>query len=68
MTTTAKKPVSKFFRVAVEGATSDGRVIDRETTVDGVQLYPSILNAKPFEVGSRRWWVVVASPLDSLPP
>ena len=29
MTTTAKKPVSKFFRVAVEGATSDGRVIDR---------------------------------------
>ena len=29
MSTTAKKPVSKFFRVAVEGATSDGRVIDR---------------------------------------
>lgn len=28
MTTTAKK-VSKFFRVAVEGATSDGRTIDR---------------------------------------
>ena len=29
MSTPAKKPVSKFFRVAVEGATSDGRVIDR---------------------------------------
>ncbi len=29
MSASAKKPVSKFFRVAVEGATSDGRVIDR---------------------------------------
>ena len=29
MSTTAKKPVSKFFRVGVEGATSDGRIIDR---------------------------------------
>jgi len=29
MSTPANKPVSKFFRVAVEGATSDGRVIDR---------------------------------------
>lgn len=29
MSTPAKKPVSKFFRVAVDGATSDGRVIDR---------------------------------------
>lgn len=29
MSIPAKKPVSKFFRVAVEGATSDGRVIDR---------------------------------------
>lgn len=29
MSTTAKKPVSKFFRVGVEGATSDGRVIER---------------------------------------
>lgn len=28
-TPAAKKPVSKFFRVALEGATSDGRVIDR---------------------------------------
>ncbi|KAF1021903.1 MAG: hypothetical protein GAK30_01592 [Paracidovorax wautersii] len=30
MSTTPKKQVSKFFRIGVEGATSDGRVIDRE--------------------------------------
>ncbi|XXQ53590.1 GPO family capsid scaffolding protein [Xenophilus aerolatus] len=47
MSTTAKKPVSKFFRVAVEGATSDGRVIDRATLEQIAASYdPKVYGAR----------------------
>lgn len=47
MTTTAKKPVSKFFRVAVEGATSDGRVIDRNMLTQIAATYnPTVYGAR----------------------
>lgn len=47
MTTTAKKPVSKFFRVAVEGATSDGRVIDRDMLTQIAATYnPAVYGAR----------------------
>jgi len=47
MSTPAKKPVSKFFRVAVEGATSDGRVIDRAMLEQIAASYnPSVYGAR----------------------
>jgi Phage capsid scaffolding protein (GPO) serine peptidase len=47
MTTTAKKPVSKFFRVAVEGATTDGRVIDRDMLTQVAASYdPALYGAR----------------------
>jgi hypothetical protein len=33
----------KFFRIATEGATSDGRVIDADRSADGRQLRPENL-------------------------
>lgn len=37
--TPAKKHRSKFFRVAVEGATTDGRTIERQWLVDAAETY-----------------------------
>ena len=37
--TPAKKQRSKFFRVAVEGATTDGRQIERQWLVDAAETY-----------------------------
>lgn len=37
--TPAKKQRSKFFRVAVEGATTDGRTIERQWLVDAAETY-----------------------------
>lgn len=34
-----KKQLSKFFRVAVEGATTDGRQIERQWLVDAAETY-----------------------------
>ncbi|WP_304308791.1 GPO family capsid scaffolding protein [Pseudacidovorax intermedius] len=46
-TPTAAKKVSKFFRVAVEGATSDGRVIDRQMLEQIAASYdPNVYGAR----------------------
>jgi len=38
---------TKFFRIATEGATSDGRVIDRETLVQMAKSYdPKVYTAR----------------------
>ncbi|MFJ2384296.1 GPO family capsid scaffolding protein [Pseudomonas protegens] len=47
--TPAKKHRSKFFRVAVEGATTDGRQIERQWLVDAAETYS--LNT----YGARVW-------------
>ncbi|MGE8327287.1 GPO family capsid scaffolding protein [Pseudomonas urmiensis] len=46
---TAKKYRSKFFRVAVEGATTDGRTIERQWLVDAAETY------NPNTYGARVW-------------
>ncbi|MHA6159511.1 GPO family capsid scaffolding protein [Pseudomonas sichuanensis] len=46
---TAKKFRSKFFRVAVEGATTDGRTIERQWLVDAAETY------NPNTYGARVW-------------
>lgn len=44
---TAKKYRSKFFRVAVEGATTDGRTIERQWLVDAAETYnPNTYSAR----------------------
>lgn len=45
----AKKLRSKFFRVAVEGATTDGRQIERQWLVDAAETY------SPNTYGARVW-------------
>lgn len=45
----AKKFRSKFFRVAVEGATTDGRQIERQWLVDAAETY------NPNTFGARVW-------------
>lgn len=45
----AKKVRSKFFRVAVEGATTDGRTIERQWLVDAAETY----NVNTY--GARVW-------------
>lgn len=47
--TPAKKQRSKFFRVAVEGATTDGRTIERQWLVDAAETY----NTNTY--GARVW-------------
>lgn len=47
--TPAKKFRSKFFRVAVEGATTDGRQIERQWLVDAAETY------NPNTYGARVW-------------
>ena len=47
--TPAKKYRSKFFRVAVEGATTDGRQIERQWLVDAAETY------SPNTYGARVW-------------
>lgn len=47
--TPAKKFRSKFFRVAVEGATTDGRQIERQWLVDAAETY------SPNTYGARVW-------------
>ena len=47
--TPAKKHRSKFFRVAVEGATTDGRQIERQWLVDAAETY----NLNTY--GARVW-------------
>ena len=47
--TPAKKYRSKFFRVAVEGATTDGRTIERQWLVDAAETY------NPNTYGARVW-------------
>lgn len=47
--TPAKKFRSKFFRVAVEGATTDGRQIERQWLVDAAETY------NPNTFGARVW-------------
>ncbi|MDD2059046.1 GPO family capsid scaffolding protein [Pseudomonas sp. GD03860] len=45
----SKKFRSKFFRVAVEGATTDGRTIERQWLVDAAETY------NPNTYGARVW-------------
>lgn len=45
----AKKYRSKFFRVAVEGATTDGRTIERQWLLDAAETY------NPNTYGARVW-------------
>lgn len=45
----AKKFRSRFFRVAVEGATTDGRTIERQWLVDAAETY------SPTTYGARVW-------------
>jgi len=45
----ADKPKSKFFRVALEGATTDGRVIDRSTIEQIAKTF------NPATYGARVW-------------
>lgn len=47
--TPVKKHRSKFFRVAVEGATTDGRQIERQWLVDAAETY------SPNTYGARVW-------------
>ena len=53
---TAKKYRSKFFRVAVEGATTDGRTIERQWLVDAAETY------NPNTYGARVWLEHFCSP------
>lgn len=49
MADNAKKYRSRFFRVAVEGATTDGRTIERQWLVDAAETY------SPTTYGARVW-------------
>jgi hypothetical protein len=49
MADNAKKYRSRFFRVAVEGATTDGRTIERQWLIDAAETY------SPTTYGARVW-------------
>lgn len=49
MADNAKKYRSRFFRVAIEGATTDGRTIERQWLIDAAETY------SPTTYGARVW-------------
>lgn len=58
---TKNKKRSEFFRVAVEGATTDGRVIDRQQIVEIAETY------NPEVYGARIWMEHIRSSLPDSP-
>ncbi|HEY1685585.1 MAG TPA: PP2C family protein-serine/threonine phosphatase [Tepidisphaeraceae bacterium] len=42
---------------------STARIINARTNMDGVQIWPSIINIHPAIVGEKHWRVIVASPI-----